>query len=580
LQESSIKGGPPSFEPPVAVPLPDNLGARNVAVSVDGSTAAVELMDLRLATIDLRGEHPPVIFPERWRAINLKSAGTPTGPGRFAISPDGRWVATGFYFGPNDNPRVWDAHTAKVVASPPMQTSLAVFSADGRWLGLSGMGEFQIFSTTDWSCVKKISRDEVSFTHGALAFIGDGGQVACTRTRQQVQLRAAQGDEKFVDLIAPSVQSVSSLRVSQDGNVLAIGSARDVIQVWRLKNIHHALAGMNLDWGAPAAIARAANAGSPALTWLDTHALLTLGGLGFALVTLLSLLALRRHRVTIERFFTAESRAAERNRALEAAKIELMHSQKMQALGTLAAGIAHDFNNLLSVIRMSNKLIGRETRVNADIQENVADIEQAVMQGKSVVSSMLGYARAEDDLAGPADVSSMVEETVSLLSKEFLSGITLTLELDREAPKVNVSRGRLEQVLLNLIVNASEAMQGNGKLKITLHRRTAMPARPYALRPATAENFIEMVVADSGPGIAPENQPRIFEPFFTTKRAATKAGTGLGLSLVYAIAQQDGLGLSVESEPDKGATFTIVIPVRNENEPVRETHSANTPNPP
>ena len=204
------------------------------------------------------------------------------------------------------------------------------------------------------------------------------------------------------------------------------------------------------------------------------------------------------------------------------------------------------------------------------------------MQGKSVVSSMLGYARNESISAAaePTDVSAVVEETVSLLSKEFLSGIALTLELDREAPSVNVGRGRLEQVLLNLVVNASEAMQGRGRLRITVHTRTRPAAKPYALRPVEASQFVEMTVVDSGPGIAPEVQARLFEPFFTTKRTSAKAGTGLGLSLVYSIAQQDGLGLSVESEAGKGATFTLVIPVAAGLSPVRETHSSQTRNSP
>jgi signal transduction histidine kinase len=187
---------------------------------------------------------------------------------------------------------------------------------------------------------------------------------------------------------------------------------------------------------------------------------------------------------------------------------------------------------------------------------------------------MLGYARTEDETAGPTDVSAVVEDTVSLLSKEFLSGIALTLELDRDVPQVSVGRGRLEQVLLNLIVNASEAMQGNGKLKIALHPRPTLPAKTYALRPNSATQYLELAVVDSGPGFAPEIQPRLFEPFFTTKRAGAKAGTGLGLSLVFTIAQQDGLGLSAESEPTKGATFTLMIPVDSVVPPVRETHSA------
>ena len=565
---------PLAFGAAEEIQLPDNTGARNIALSAEGRIAAVELTDLRLVVLDLTRNQPPVIFPERWRTANLKGAGSLTGAGRFAISPDGRWVATGYWFGPKDTPRVWDAHTGAVVATLRADTSLVVFSADGQWLGLAGVREFQIYSTRDWQCVAKIPRDEASYTHGALAFLGDGGHIAFTRTRQQVQLREAFGETKFLDLIAPVPQSVNSLRLSLDGGVLATASARDVVQVWRLKNIRRHLATLKLDWGGkseepPLRVNAYSSRGLSATT------MLLLGLAGFAVVALLSLLTLRRHRVAIERFFAAEANAARRNRELEVAKVELMHSQKMQALGTLATGIAHDFNNLLSVIRMSGKLIGREAKSQSEIQEHVADIEQAVLQGKSVVGSMLGYARAEDGAGEPTDVSAVVEDTVSLLSREFLSGLTLILELNRNAPKVGVSRGRLEQVLLNLIVNASEAMQGQGKLKLTVQVRAQLPARSFALRPAAAPRFVELSVVDSGPGIPPEIQARLFEPFFTTKRSGAKAGTGLGLSLIYNIAEQDGLGVSVASEPGNGATFTLTIPVA-ETTPVRETHSFQT----
>jgi len=133
---------------------------------------------------------------------------------------------------------------------------------------------------------------------------------------------------------------------------------------------------------------------------------------------------------------------------------------------------------------------------------------------------------------------------------------------------------------LNLVVNASEAMQGRGNLRIGLHQRRRIPTKRYALRPTPAADFIELTVGDSGPGITAENQLRLFEPFFTTKRSGSQAGTGLGLSLVYAIAQQDGLGLSVESEPDQGAIFTIVVPVLPGQDPVRETHSSQKANQP
>jgi signal transduction histidine kinase/DNA-binding beta-propeller fold protein YncE len=544
------------------VALPGNQGARGIALSLDGKKAVVELTDLRFAVLDLTGSNPPVTLEAASRQISLRTPGSPTGAGRFTISPDGQWVVTGFGLGSSDQPKVWDTATGNLITTLNFGSAVVAFSPDGRRLGAAGPASFAIWRTSDWELLHRFDRDEPAITHGSMAFMQGNDEIAVTRTRQIAQLRHALTNELFTDLIAPQLQSVNSIRMSHDGGVLVTASATDKLQVWQLETLRTKLAPVKLDWRVPQPNSSELPTTTPERTsTVQTTLILSL--VGFALAALFALATLRRHRQAIAGYLAAETRAAHRNRELEVAKVELMHSQKMQALGTLATGIAHDFNNLLSVIRMSNKLIGRETKTNPDIQENVADIEQAVMQGKHVVGSMLGYARTEDETAGPTDVSTVVEDTVSLLSKEFLSGIALTLELDRDAPMVSVGRGRLEQVLLNLIVNASEAMQGHGKLRIALHPRPTLPVKTYALRPNPAAQYLELAVVDSGPGIAPEIQPRLFEPFFTTKRAGAKAGTGLGLSLVFTIAQQDGLGLSVESEPNKGAAFTIVIPILN-----------------
>lgn len=561
------------------IALPEGKGARAISLSLDGNSALVELTDLRLAVINLATQAPPVFLAESSRQPSLRTPGSPTGAGRFTISPDGKLAVTGFGVGNGDHPMVWDAQTGKLITTLEFGSATVVFSPDGRRLGAAGTASFAIWSTNNWQLLNRFDRDEPAISHGSLAFVRDSDEIVVTRTRQLAQLRHALTNEVFTDLIAPQLQSVNSIRMSLDGSVLVTASATDKLQVWHLDVLRKKLAPINLDWhssqpNTPEIITATPDRISPVQTTL----IVSLAGFGLA--ALFGLATLRRHRSAIAGYLAAETRAAGRNRELEMAKVELMHSQKMQALGTLATGIAHDFNNLLSVIRMSNKLIGRETKTNPDIQENVTDIEQAVMQGKNVVSSMLGYARTEDSSIGPTDVSAVIEDTVSLLSKEFLSGIALTFELDRSAPKVTVGRGRLEQVLLNLIVNASEAMQGKGKLKIALHTRNSLPPKTYALRPNTAPQYLELVVVDSGLGIAPEIRARLFEPFFTTKRAGSKAGTGLGLSLVYSIAQQDGLGLSVESEPSKGAAFTLVLPVDSVVSPVRETHSAKSSNPP
>ena len=268
----------------------------------------------------------------------------------------------------------------------------------------------------------------------------------------------------------------------------------------------------------------------------------------------------RYQRRLVRSYDEVERLVGERNRALQQAQADLWHSQKMKALGTLAAGIAHDFNNLLSVIRLSNDFLGRGVAGKPDLIEESQAIEQAVQQGKTVVESMLGYSRSQTDEPQSLRVPDVVEETLGLLSQQFLSGTRLTMELDRETPPVVLSRGRLVQILLNLIVNAAEAMHGAGKLAISVRTVAAVPEAGLVLAPPEAPAYVELTVADSGPGIPAEVLPRIFEPFFTTKNVGTTRGTGLGLSMIYTAAQADGLGLAVETAIGRGTVFRVVIP--------------------
>jgi two-component system, cell cycle sensor histidine kinase and response regulator CckA len=205
-------------------------------------------------------------------------------------------------------------------------------------------------------------------------------------------------------------------------------------------------------------------------------------------------------------------------------------------------------------------LIGREANGNAEVEDNVAEIEKAIQQGKHVVGSMLGYSNQNSPVDGKILLPELVEDTVSLLSRQFLSGITLDLQLDRDSPAIAVPRARLEQILLNLIVNAAEAMEGPGHLRIQV--RSSEAAEGYQIRPPRpASKYVELVVADTGCGIAPDILLRVFDPFFTTKVSGASRGTGLGLSMVYTMAEQERLGIGVDTAPGKGAAFRIAIPV-------------------
>ena len=278
-------------------------------------------------------------------------------------------------------------------------------------------------------------------------------------------------------------------------------------------------------------------------------------------------------------YVQADALAVEQQRKLQAAQEELQHSQKMRALGTLAAGIAHDFNNLLSVIRLSNQLASEQTKASGAAKENMDAVESAVAQGETIVQSMLGYSRAAAELENEYCVAAAVSETVAMLGKKFLSGIVLQLEVQPNIPLVRGVRGRLEQMLLNLVVNASDAMNGKGTLRLSA--RVVGGAQDCILKPNAAHSYVVVSVGDSGPGIPGDILPRVFEPFFTTKNAGARPGTGLGLSTVYTMAQQDGLGLAVETS-SAGTAFRIFVPipdsVRRQNSPTdeRKTPSASS----
>lgn len=533
------------------VTLPPRAVPRTVSVSSNGRSLLVEGVRGRVFAVDL--ERPGhFVFLDT-------TATTGRGPEHIAVSSDGRWVAMGFDRGGTE---IWDSIHGKLVTRLPTGFAAVVFSPDGRRLLTGSPSEYVLWAVDDWRVVWRISREGIALAAGAAAFARDGSLLAVASSRQRVKLLKPATGNEVASLASPDPLSIVRLNLSADASVLAAATPQGVSQVWDLKNARTELSQLGLSYEStlvPEGNVPRSLKGSP--FWSGA-----LGAIGISLVVVVAValvvvFVLGRHRRLIQDFARTETLAARRNRQLEMARVELMHSQKMKALGTLAAGTAHDFNNLLSVVRMSNKLIGREVPDNPEVAEHVSNIEQAVQQGKHVVRSMLGYSREAPDDGSPQDISEIVEETVALLSKEFLSGIQLNLELDPDTPRVQASRGRLEQILLNLFVNAAEAMQGQGKLRIAV-RTVADPATNGAcvLRPRPAARHAELTVADSGPGIPPEIVPRIFEPFFTTKTGGTQRGTGLGLSMVYTIAERDGFGLGLETASGKGTTFRVLIP--------------------
>ncbi len=276
-------------------------------------------------------------------------------------------------------------------------------------------------------------------------------------------------------------------------------------------------------------------------------------------------LAFNRHRKLQLGYVEVERQVAERTRELEVANRELLHSQKMNALGSLAAGIAHDFNNILSIIKGSAQIIEDNADKPDKIRTRVDRIKTVVQQGAEVVDAMLGFSRSTDQPPAPCDLNAVVDETRKLLGDRFLREVEVRFERGAELPQVSVRRDFVQQILLNFIFNAAEAMTSRKQITLTSEIVTTLPPELF-LTPVVADNYILVSVRDCGSGIASDIKPRIFEPFFTTKALSTKRGTGLGLSMVYELAKKLESGLAVESVVGEGSTFTLILPVLDKAE--------------
>jgi signal transduction histidine kinase/ligand-binding sensor domain-containing protein len=271
-------------------------------------------------------------------------------------------------------------------------------------------------------------------------------------------------------------------------------------------------------------------------------------------------LALNRHLQLLRSYAEVEKKVADRTRELELANQELLHSQKMNALGTLAAGIAHDFNNILSIIKGSAQIIEENVDNQEKIRVRTSRIKTVVEQGSGIVKAMLGFSRGSELQDPTSDVNSVVDETVRLLGDRFLREVSVKSEKTDSLPPVSISKDFIQQILLNFIFNAAEAMPDEKHIVLSTELINQLPTG-LALSPKTAPQYVCISVEDKGVGIAPEVMPRIFEPFFTTKAFSARRGTGLGLSMVYELSRKIDAGLKVTSTVGKGSKFTLLLPV-------------------
>ncbi len=253
------------------------------------------------------------------------------------------------------------------------------------------------------------------------------------------------------------------------------------------------------------------------------------------------------HFISIKRDLTQE----------HALTAQYLQAQKMESVGHLAGGIAHDFNNLLGAITMFGELAAGDIPAGDPRREDLDNIQDAVQRATTLTRQLLSFSRQQTLNLVVVAPNSVITGFTKIVGRLIGEHIELATELDPDAGSVRADPSQIEQVLMNLAVNARDAMEAGGVLRISTRGALVNDSDASTLGLEHAGDYVVMTVSDTGSGMTPEVRAKVFEPFFTTKGAK---GTGLGLATVYGIVRQSGGHIRVASEPGKGTTFTIHLP--------------------
>ena len=237
---------------------------------------------------------------------------------------------------------------------------------------------------------------------------------------------------------------------------------------------------------------------------------------------------------------------------------QLLQAQKMESIGNLAGGIAHDFNNLLGGILGYATFIKRKLPSNNKLYHSVLGIEKSAQRASELTRQLLGFARPAKFEVRPIDCNALIEELVLLIRRTIDRRITVEVDLDPYLPSLEGDEASMQQSLMNMLINARDAMPKGGKLGITTRKKSIIPDQAALQRGLRGGEYVQIVISDTGVGMTQEVRAQIFDPFFTTKDPGR--GTGLGLAIVYGIVQNHGGYIDVQSRMGKGSSFSMLLP--------------------
>ncbi len=247
--------------------------------------------------------------------------------------------------------------------------------------------------------------------------------------------------------------------------------------------------------------------------------------------------------------------------ALYNSEVQLRQAQKMEAIGRLAGGIAHDFNNFLTIILGYVRLLLDDSSIGTNIRTNIEGIQQAALRSVNLTRQLLTFSRNQVAESKICNLNTLVRDMEKMIRRLVSEEVNVIVSVDANPSEVYVDPGQIEQAIVNLVINAKDAINGPGSIYIQTSNMEIEPGFTTVTGPLNGGQYVSLTVRDTGHGIPDHLLPNIFEPFFSTKESGK--GTGLGLSLVYGIVKQCEGGILVQSTPEEGSTFTLLFPLQS-----------------